>query len=146
MTGGRRRPEEYGPLPFPPPVLAAKTPDELATLAALDRFKRAMGFRRELQQALRPLGISFAEWRLLEASSRLIRQTGEPVSHLEVSRELDVSEGCVSRLMWQLAGRGLVDHDLDGLGLQYRVLVTNESEGLVAEGYVLAAAVENRRR
>ena len=133
-------------MPFPPPVLAAKTPDELATLAALDRFKRAMGFRREMQQALKPLSISFAEWRLLEASSRLIQQTAEPVSHLEVARELDVGEGCVSRLMWRLAGRGLVDHDLDGRGLQYRVLMTNESEGLVAEGYVLAAAAGSPRR
>lgn len=146
MTGGRRRPEEYGPLPLPPPVLAARTPDELATFESLDSFKRAMGFRRALQQALKPLGISFAEWRVLEATARLVQQTGEPVSHLEVSRELELGEGCISRLMWQLARRGLVSHDLDGWGLQYRVLTTDESERLVLEAYVLASALGRPRR
>jgi predicted transcriptional regulator len=148
MTGGRRRAEdleEYDPPGVAPRVLLSPSPDEVMTLRALERFKRALKFRRRLQRALRVLDVSFAEWRVLEATSRLIRQTDKPVSHLEVSRELALGEDSVSRLMWRLSRRGLVSHDLDGLCLCYRVLMTDKSERVVAAAYamaVLAAATE----
>lgn len=128
-------------MPPPPP-----TPDEVATSLALDRFKRAMAFRRRLQRLLRPLDVSFAEWRLLEATGRLIRDKHAPVSHLEVARELALGEDSVSRLMWRLSRKGLVSHDLDGLGLCYRVLMTDKSERVVAEAYGLAVVAAERAR
>lgn len=140
MTGGRRRAEDLERPWYAPPIpKRAPTPDEVATLAALDRFKCAMRFRRKLQRALRHLDVSFAEWRVLEAISRLFEQTAEPVSHLAVARELDLGEGSVSRLMWQLSRRGLVSHDLDGLALSLRVLVTSKSEQLMTAAYAMAA-------
>jgi hypothetical protein len=79
--------------------LPEPTPDEVGTLQALAGFKRAMRFRRLLQRSLRSLGITFAEWRVLEATRRLWRLTEVPVSHLQVARELELDEASVSRLM-----------------------------------------------
>jgi predicted transcriptional regulator len=149
MTGGRRRAEDleqYEPLGVAPRVLPPPSLDEVTTLSALDRFKRAMGFRRALQRTLRVMDVSFAEWRVLEATSRLIRQKDAPVSHLEVSRELALGEDSVSRVMWRLSRRGLVSHDLDGLCLSYRVLMTDESERLVAAAYALAVVAASTER
>jgi predicted transcriptional regulator len=112
--------------------------------AALDAFKRAMRFRRKLNRALRPLQISFAEWRVLEATSRLFRQSGDAVSHLHVSRDLDLGESSVSRLMWNLSRRDLLSHDMDAWGLFLRVLITEEGERLVVEAGDLAAQLASR--
>ena len=98
-----------------------------------------MKFRRQVQRSLRALDVSFAEWRVLEAACRLIRLKDRPVSHLEVSRELALGEDSVSRMMWRLSERGLVSHDLDGLCHAYRVLLTDESERIVAAAYALVA-------
>jgi DNA-binding MarR family transcriptional regulator len=142
MTGGRRRPEDLNDYPplgvvsHPPP---RPTAHEVKTLRALARFKQAMTFRRQLQRSLRALDVSFAEWRVLEATGRLIRLKNSPVSHLEVSRELALGADSVSRMMWRLSGRGLVSHDLDGLCHTYRVLLTDESERIVAAAYALVA-------
>jgi Mn-dependent DtxR family transcriptional regulator len=103
-----------------------------------------MRFRRKLNRALRPFEISFAEWRVLEATSRLFRQTGDAVSHLDVSRDLDLGESSVSRLMWKLSRRDLVSHDLDAWGLYLRVLMTEQGERLVVEGGEVAAQLAIR--
>ncbi len=131
MTGGRRRPEDYEPPRFAPPILPPFSEDEKATQSALGRFKRAMAFRRNVSRALRSLRISFAQWRTLEAAWRLIRQTDEPVSHLDVARDMELDESSLSRLMWSLSRRGLVDHDLDGRSLAYRVRVTKAGQRLI---------------
>ena len=103
-----------------------------------------MRFRRKLNRALRPFEISFAEWRVLEATSRLFRQTGDAVSHLDVSRDLDLGESSVSRLMWKLSLRDLLSHDMDALGLHLRVLITEEGERRLAEARELAAQLASR--
>jgi len=152
MTGGRRRDAAAYEAPWwPRPgieaaggVASAATADDLAIQSALDGYKRAMRFRRRLNRALRVLEISFAEWRVLEVTSRLISRTGDAVSHLEVSRELDLGEGSVSRLMWNLSRRDLVSHDLDAWGLCLRVFMTEQSERLVAEARELAARHASR--
>lgn len=81
---------------------------------------------------------------MLEATSRLYFRKGDPVSHLDVARELDLGESAVSRLMWQLSRRGLVSHDIDGLNWSYRVIMTNASEPLVAQAYEIATSVAAR--
>ena len=145
MSGGRRRAEDFGERhPFYPWVPPAAALGEIETLAALGSYKLAMRFRRLLNRQLRPLGVSFAEWRVLEATSRLFCQTGDPVSHQDVARELDSGENSVSRLMWQLSLRGLLSHDIDGLNWCFRVRMTDESEPVVARAYELARTVAAR--
>ena len=142
MTGGRR-PAEYdepGPswrAPPPPPPSA----EERNTFVALQRFKLAMRFRRKTNHALQRLGISFAQWRVLEATWRLIRQTGDAVSHLDVSRELDLDEASVSRLMHVLSKRGWVSHGPDLRFYAWRVFLHDEGKWLVSAGYELVASV-----
>ena len=139
MTGGKRGAEVYERSTFPPPEQRARTPDEVASLLALEKFKNAMRFRRTLHRLLKDLGVSFADWRVLEGLSRLVRQSGEPVSDLEVARELDLGQSSVSRLMTQLFQRGLVDSNIDAWNFSYRVLPTRKSEEIVAAAYALAA-------
>jgi DNA-binding MarR family transcriptional regulator len=145
MSGGRRRAEDFGERhPFYPWVPPAAASGEIETLAALGSYRLAMRFRRLLNRQLRPLGVSFAEWRVLEATSRLFCQTGDPVSHQDVARELDSGENSVSRLMWQLSLRGLLSHDIDGLNWCFRVRMTDESEPLVARAYEIGRSVAAR--
>lgn len=146
MTGGRRRPDEYESVWPPRPSLRPPTADEAATLAALTRFMSAMKFRRALHRALRPLGISFAEWRALEATWRRTRETGEPVSQLDVARQIELDESSVSRLMGKLSERGLVSHDIDARGVCYRVIMNVKGDHLVGAAYRLAARIEARTR
>lgn len=103
-----------------------------------------MKFRRVANRALRPVGISFAEWRVLEATWRIIRRTDEPASHLDVSRELELDEGCVSRLMHALSWRSFVSHDVDALGLGYRVRLTVSGKEAVIQAYAVVARVAAR--
>lgn len=100
-----------------------------------------MRFRRTLNRKLPPLGVSFAEWRLREATRRLVRVNGDAVSQQDVARELDLDESSVSRLMSRLSLRGLLSHDLDRWGLYLRVLSTTKTDRVVAAGYELAAKV-----
>jgi DNA-binding MarR family transcriptional regulator len=145
MSGGRRRAEDFGePHPFYPWVPPAPVAGEVETVTALSRYKLATRFRRLLNRQLRPLGVSFAEWRVLDATSRLFFRTGEPVSHQDVARELDSGESSVSRLMWQLSLRGLLSHDIDGLNQCFRVRMTDASEPLVTQAYEIARSVAAR--
>ena len=142
MTGGRRPVEYYdGWDPRPAGVFEISREAEL-TVAALESVKRAMRFRRKANRALRRLGVSFAQWRALEATWRLIRRTDDAVSQLDVSRELDLDESSLSRLMRALSERGLVDHRPDAWFFAYRVLVSAKGEQLLLAAYplVLAAA------
>jgi DNA-binding MarR family transcriptional regulator len=99
--------------------------EELSAADALRAFKVAMRFRRRTNRALRALGISFAQWRVLEAAARLIRRTDDAVSHLDVSQELDLDEASVSRLMHILSERGWVDHGPDLRFYAWRVFMTD---------------------
>ena len=144
MTGGRRVDEYFWPVPKIPVALPPATPDEVELVAVLARFKRAMRFRRTLQRALRPLGVSFAEWRLLDATARLIRYRDDAVSHQDISRELALDESSVSRLMDGLSERGLVSHDIDNWARCLRVRLTDESEAVVMAGNVLAVRLARR--
>ncbi len=129
---------------LPRPALPPPTAAECATAGALEGVKRTMAFRRKANVALRSLGVSFAEWRTLEATWRLTQQCGEPVSHLQVSNDLALDEGSVSRVMHSLLRRSIVSHDIDAENVAYRVRVTERGHEIVATAYPLVAGVAER--
>jgi DNA-binding MarR family transcriptional regulator len=145
MSGGKRSLEqveierEFGRVARPP--LRLPTVDERATADALARFKHAMRFRRRVNRQLRRLGLTFAEWRVLEATSRLIETTGDAVSHLDVSNDMDLDEASISRLMTSLSRAALVDHDIDNWNYSLRVRLTEKGDELVALAYGVVASV-----
>jgi len=51
--------------------------EQQRTAVALRSLTLALRFRRDTNRALKVLGITFAQWRALEAAFRLIEQTGE---------------------------------------------------------------------
>ena len=134
----------FWPVPKIPVALPPATLDEVELVAVLASFKRAMRFRRTLQRALRALGVSFAERRLLDATARLIHYRKDAVSHQDIARELALDESSVSGLMDGLSERGLVDHDIDAWARCLLVLLTDESEWVVAAGKVLAIRLARR--
>ncbi len=145
MSGGRRKFDEELARRLPPPLLPPPTAEQRATAGVLEDYKLMMAFRRRVNAALRALRVSFAEWRVIEATWRLTRRSGEPVSHLEVSRDLQLDEGSVSRLMRRLMWRSIVSHDLDALNVCYRVCVTERGDEIVAAAYPLVARLLGSR-
>jgi len=146
MTGGRRPIEYYEEASARQrsPALPLPSAEESSTAEALRAFMLAMRFRRRANRALARLGISFAQWRVLEATWRLIRRSGDAVSHLDVSSELELDEASVSRLMHILSARGWVDHGPDLRFYAWRVWVTDAGEGIVASAYAVVAGASMR--
>ena len=114
--------------------------EQQSIAAALRSLRLAMRFRRETNRALKVLGISFAQWRALEAAWRLIERTHDAVSHLDVSRELELDEASVSRLMHVLSRHAWVSHGPDPRHFGWRVVLTDDGEKLVAAAYSVIAA------
>jgi len=114
--------------------------EEQSTAAALRSFRLAMRFRRKTNRALKVLDISFAQWRALEAAWRLIWRNKDAVSHLDVSRELELDEASVSRLMHVLSKRGWVSHGPDPRHYGWRVFLTDDGERLVVAACRVVAA------
>ena len=139
MTG-RRRPVDYDDdyRTVPPRKPSA---NEESTAAQLRSYKLAAQFRRRASCALKRLGASFAEWRTLEATWRLIRQTGDAVSHLDVARDLELDESSVSRVMHVLSRRGWVSHGPAAYGYAWRIWVTKDGEAVVVAAYETIAGL-----
>lgn len=116
---------------------------EAEVAAALAAYEAAARFRRRAGHALRALDLTFAEWRVLEATCRLVRERGDACSHFDVARDLALDEASVGRVMRVLARRGLVSHDVDCLGINYRVYPSAEASRLVANAYDLVAGATN---
>jgi DNA-binding MarR family transcriptional regulator len=142
MTGGRRPLGYDDGDDYPRPVrLDLPSEDEEATASLLRSFKLAMKFRRRANRALKSLGVSFAEWRTLEATWRLIRQSRDAVSHLDVAREMELDESSVSRVMHSLSRRRLVSHGPDAFGFAWRIVLSERGEGVVASAYETIAGL-----
>lgn len=133
MTGGPKRLEEreFEPLAFPLPIVVLTGP-EREWDTAMECWNRARNFRRRVERIVRRRGISFARWQVLEATQRLIRETGDAVSQRQVMRRTRHSESSVSEQMRSLSLSGLVDVGPDAWGVSYRIWMTAKGERLIA--------------
>jgi DNA-binding MarR family transcriptional regulator len=139
---GGRRPAEYDDERRRVHVKRAPlSADELATAAALRSYCAAARFRRNVGRALRPLQITFAQWRALEATWRLIRERGDAVGHYDVAGAMELDEASVSRLMHVLGRQGLLSHGPDQWEYAWRVFLTDDGERVVRDGYGIVASV-----
>lgn len=78
----------------------------------LAMYREAARFRRRAGRALRPLGLTFASWRVLEATIRLVAGKGDACNHAEVARDISLDEASVLRTMRLLSKLGWVSHDI----------------------------------
>lgn len=90
-------------------------------------WTRVLRFEREVSQALRAHGLSFALFRVLEATDRSVRAIGGAVSQQDVVRASRLRRSSVGSLMRRLESRGLVD-----IGLAQRILLTAAGEASLA--------------
>jgi len=99
---------------------------------AIHFWNRARKFRRRAERIILARGISFARWHVLEATERLIRETGDAVSQRQVCRRTQRAESSVSGLMRALSLAGLVDIGPHPWDVSYRIWVTAEGRRLIA--------------
>ena len=131
MTGGRMRAEQWD-CPQSRRVAVARSEDERGVDLALQAWLRAMRFSRRAGVALRPCGLSFALFRVLETTERLQREMRDAVSQQEVARECSLAKSSTCSLMRLLEKRALVDIGFDQWGFAQRIIVTKRGHAVLA--------------
>jgi DNA-binding MarR family transcriptional regulator len=100
---------------------------------ALEAWRAFMHARRALDRSLKEHGISFAQWRVLYATDRLVREYEDVVGQMEIARELEVSEATMSELLGRLARAGLVNIEPECWRTLNGVLLAPRGEALLEE-------------
>ncbi len=131
VTGGRRRYSESELDDFERELKERRrlilTAEEQAADDAMAVWLRAARFRRCVQRELRPLDLTFAQWRFLDAVDRLVRERRDAVSQLDLVGRAEIDENTTSALMARLRDKGFVDYNLDAWGVCYRILLSDRA-------------------
>jgi DNA-binding MarR family transcriptional regulator len=124
----------------PKPLL----PEEKATEEVLERWARAAEFRRRVNRMLKARGATLSHWRMLHAAERLVEETGDVVSQLDIVRRAGMDANTVSALTFRLGEKGWLSWGPDCYDFAYRIFVTDEGKALLAatRPVVLAVAAE----
>lgn len=96
--------------------------------AALNDYFRAFRWRRAVEGELRPLGLTFTQWLILDATARAIESERDAVNQSDVARACELDRMTVSQVMKTLAERGLVDRGPSAEGPAYRIFLTQRAE------------------
>lgn len=102
------------------------------TRVAVERYLEACRWRRVVERRLRAVGLTFAQWLVLDATNALIRETKDAVNQNDVARRTELDRMTVSQVMRTLAKQGHVDRDTDMIGRGYRIWVTSKGEKTLA--------------
>jgi DNA-binding MarR family transcriptional regulator len=89
-----------------------------------------MRWRRDVERALAPVGLTFTQWLVLEATADLVREIDDAVSQAEVARRTEIDKMTTSQVMKTLESKGLVDRGPDLTGRAYRIWVTTRGSQL----------------
>jgi hypothetical protein len=106
--------------------------DEAYVDQVLQAWVRVMRFERQVGAALRAHGLSFALFRVLEATDRSVREMAGAVSQQDVVKACLLGKSSVCSLMRTLERRGLVDIGFDQWGFAQRILLTTAGEASLA--------------
>lgn len=150
MTGGRRRYSEGELCAFERQRERERercrrlelSTDEQSLDAVIAAWLRAARFRRLAQVGLREQDLTFAQWRVLSAIDRLVREKEDAVSQLELATRTEMDANTTSAVVGKLMKKGLVSFDLDAWGSAYRLLLSDAGEAALGKGrqVVLRAA------
>lgn len=114
------------------PLRAGRAARAPRTAAAVERYLEACRWRREVERRLKATGLTFTQWLVLDATSRLIRESKDAVNQNDVARRTELDRMTVSQVMTTLAKRGHVDRDTDMVGRGYRIWVTAKGDKALA--------------
>jgi hypothetical protein len=115
-----------------------------ATRLQVERWQAALRWRRRVDAVLDGSGLRFNDWLVLEATRRLVRETGDAVSQNQVATRLQVTRMCVTLAMRALERQDLVSRGGAMSGPAWRVYVTREGIWFLQahEGRIEAASTE----
>lgn len=91
----------------------------------------AVRWRQRVNACLVPLGVSFIEWLVLDATWSLVHRTGDAVSQNELGKDLELDSLTVWHAMAGLEHRGLVSRGCSMSGKTWRVFVTRQGADLL---------------
>lgn len=124
MTGGRVSAEQRQ-LPPSPRLTIVRSEEETYVGQVLRAWVKVMRFGRQVREGLRQHELSFALFRVLEATDGSQRERQGAVSEQDVVRACGLAKSSVCSLLRTLARRGLVDADFNQWGIVQRISVTN---------------------
>lgn len=110
--------------------------------SAKDRYLAAWRWRRSVEQALRPLHVTFTQWLCLSAAFELTEERGDAVSQLEIARRAELDPATTSQVIGTLSRRDLVNRGPDMVWPAYRIIVTEQGERVVHAARASLAAFE----
>jgi DNA-binding MarR family transcriptional regulator len=105
-----------------------------AAAVCRERFREAMGWRREVERELSELGLTLAQWTVLDATRDLTASTEDAVSQNDVAVHTDIDRMTISQVMRNLSDRGLVSRGPDASGRAYRIWLSKKGELAVMRG------------
>jgi DNA-binding MarR family transcriptional regulator len=111
-----------------------------------EHWLAAMRWRREVEEALSPLGLTFTRWLVLEAARDKIVETDDAVSQTTVATHCELDKATVSQVMASLEKDGLVDRGPDLSTRGYRVILTQKGHGIAERAATLVAHISLRFR
>jgi DNA-binding MarR family transcriptional regulator len=107
----------------------------------LQRWLAGQRWRRRAGRALKPLKLTFAQWLVLDATARLVRESNDAVSQSQVARHLQMEKATLCRVMQWLNRRGLVDQGPAFDSMAYRIFLTEVGRTLAKQGRLRVDAV-----
>jgi DNA-binding MarR family transcriptional regulator len=107
----------------------------------IQRWLTGLRWRRRAERALKPLKLTFAQWRALDAIARLIGESGDAVSQIQVARRIQMDKTTLCRVLQCLGRRGLVDQAPACPGTANRIFLTEVGENLARHGRAKVDAV-----
>jgi DNA-binding MarR family transcriptional regulator len=110
-----------------------RTVEERSTDQALAQWLRLAPFRRVLNRALQRHGITFSQWRVLDAAERLVREYDDNVGQYEIAAQCELDEGTASKVLRRLGRLGLVDTEPEFWGQLNGVLMTKKGRALLGD-------------
>jgi len=109
--------------------------------AWLEHWRAGRRWRRRVELELERLGLSFAQWLVLDCIAALRRETNDAVSQLQVGQRLELDKSTISQLMKRLDERALIDRAPAYPTRENRIYLHGEGERLARQGRVIVEAV-----
>jgi MarR family transcriptional regulator, organic hydroperoxide resistance regulator len=120
---------------------ARKTRDH----AARETYLVAWRWRRAVEAEVRPLGLTFTQWWVLDATQHQVREHDDAVSQNLVAEHTELDRTTTSQVMRTLEKLGMVDRGPDVSGPAYRIILTRKGQRLLQQANERVAALPETR-
>ena len=109
--------------------------------AAREAYVVAWRWRRAVESELRPLGLTFSQWFVLDATAQALHLEQDAVSQNQVAQNTELDRQTISQVMHTLDQLGLVSRAPDHTGRAYRIFLTTKGERTLQRANVLVETV-----